>query len=125
MCNEPSEGEELRMDALCNETPQEKQKPTIAELEKLIGTPNQPDILPDGTLRERVAPMPKYEPKTIDDCLSHLTSHMSFEELIIWADALEVDHDQECWADDEWTNLEDKLRGEVGEVLGVLIDCHI
>jgi len=59
----------------------------------------------------------KYKPKIIDDCIDHLIENMDFDELIIWANSLKVDHNEEIWFDDMWPDLEDNLRLEVAEAL--------
>ena len=45
---------------------------------------------------------------------------MSFDELIMEADMLGVDHDEEHWLDDEWPDKEDALRVDVISAVGGL-----
>lgn len=104
---ELSEGREAEMDALCNEVPQEKLDMYMDE--------GQIQHVPVGE-------MPEYKPKTVEDCISHLFEVMSFEELIIWADKLEVPHCEEDWLKSAWIEREDALRQEVEEVFGAMIN---
>lgn len=59
---------------------------------------------------------PKYKPKMIEDCTFHLTEQCSFDELIIWANALEVEVNYPPTGD-MWPDWEIELRQEVNDAL--------
>jgi hypothetical protein len=58
-----------------------------------------------------------YKNKTIDDAIDQLIELIDFDTLIIWADALEVSHDELHWLDDMWPDAQAELEREVGEAL--------
>lgn len=53
----------------------------------------------------------------MDDLIDQFVSDLDFEVLIIWADILNVEHDEDMWLDDMWTDCEDELRVEVAEAV--------
>lgn len=53
--------------------------------------------------------------KMIEEAVYELYEEMAFNILIIWADLYKVEHDEEDWLDDEWTDKECALRGEVSD----------
>ena len=64
-----------------------------------------------------VAEQPKTKPKDIDDVIDKIFDCIDFDELIIWANALGVDHDEEFWLDDMWPDAEAELNVKVSEAL--------
>ena len=53
----------------------------------------------------------------IDDLIDQFVSDLDFDVLIIWADILKVEHDEDMWLDDMWTDAENELRQEVAEAM--------
>lgn len=53
--------------------------------------------------------------KTIEEAAYQLFEAMDFDELIVWAKLYEVEHNEEEWLKDEWTDKERDLRGEVAD----------
>jgi len=53
--------------------------------------------------------------KTIEDVIDQLFENMDFDNLIIWADTLEVEHNEKLWLDDMWPDHETDLRVKVAE----------
>jgi hypothetical protein len=53
----------------------------------------------------------------IDGAIDQLLDFIDFDTLIIWADALEVEHDEESWLDDMWPDAQAEIEREVGEAL--------
>ena len=54
---------------------------------------------------------------TMDDLIEQFVSDLDFDVLIIWADILEVEHDENMWLDDMWPDCEAELRTEVGDAM--------
>ena len=54
---------------------------------------------------------------TIDDLIDQFVSDLEFDVLIIWADVLDVEHDENMWLDDMWTDAENELRVQVGDAM--------
>lgn len=55
---------------------------------------------------------------TLEDLIDQFVSDLAFEVLVIWADILNVEHDEDMWLDDMWTDAENELRQEVAEAMG-------
>ena len=55
--------------------------------------------------------------KSAEDLIDQFIEDLDFDVLIIWADTLEVEHDEELWLDDMWPDKENELRVAVGEAL--------
>ena len=53
--------------------------------------------------------------KTIEEVIYQMYGTMDFDDLIVWADLYKVAHFEEEWLDDEWSDKEDALRGEVAD----------
>lgn len=53
----------------------------------------------------------------IDDLIDQFVGDLKFEVLIIWADILNVEHDEDMWLDDMWPDAEEELRTEVAEAM--------
>jgi hypothetical protein len=53
----------------------------------------------------------------IDDLIDQFVEDLDFEVLCIWADILNVDHEEEIWLDDMWPDLENELRVEVSDAM--------
>lgn len=53
----------------------------------------------------------------IDDLIDQFIEDLDFEVLIIWADILGVEHDEDFWLDDMWPDCESELRVEVGDAM--------
>lgn len=53
----------------------------------------------------------------MDDLIDQFVSDLDFDVLIIWADILNVEHDENMWLDDMWTDAEEELRTEVAEAM--------
>lgn len=53
----------------------------------------------------------------IDDLIDQFIEDLDFEVLIIWADILGVEHEEDMWLDDMWTDCESELRAEVGDAM--------
>ena len=41
----------------------------------------------------------------IDDLIDQFVEDLDFEVLIIWADILDVEHDENMWLDDMWPQI--------------------
>ncbi|MHC4346341.1 MAG: hypothetical protein ACYSUP_16830 [Planctomycetota bacterium] len=54
---------------------------------------------------------------TMDDLICQFVEDVDFDTLIIWADILGVEHDENHWLDDMWPELEGELREKVGEAM--------
>lgn len=54
---------------------------------------------------------------TIDDLIDQFVEDLDFDVLIIWADILNVEHEENSWLDDMWPELENELREKVGEAI--------
>lgn len=55
---------------------------------------------------------------SLDGLVEQFVGDLDFEVLIIWADVLKVDHDEDSWLDDEYPDRENELRVGVAEALG-------
>ena len=55
---------------------------------------------------------------SMDDLIDQFVSDLDFDVLITWADILSVEHDEDMWLDDMWTDAESELRQEVAEAMG-------
>lgn len=55
--------------------------------------------------------------KTIEEAVYAIFEDMDFEILIIWANLYKVEHDEDSWLDDEWTDKESSLRQEVSDAM--------
>lgn len=53
----------------------------------------------------------------IDDLIDQFIEDLDFDVLIIWADILNVEHDEDMWFDDMWPDAESELRVEVGDAM--------
>ena len=53
----------------------------------------------------------------IDDLIDQFIEDLDFEVLIVWADILDVEHEENLWLDDMWPELEGELRVEVGDAM--------
>ena len=53
----------------------------------------------------------------MDDLIDQFVSDLDFDVLIIWADILDVEHDEDMWIDDMWPDCESELRQEVCEAM--------
>lgn len=53
----------------------------------------------------------------IDDLIDQFVEDLTFEALVIWADILEVEHDENAWIKDIWIEKENELRLAVGEAM--------
>lgn len=51
------------------------------------------------------------------DLITQFTEDLTFDVLIIWADILGVEHDENMWIDDMWVEKETELRQEVAEAM--------
>lgn len=59
---------------------------------------------------------------TIEDAMTELFNDVTFETLIVWADLLKIEHDEENWLDDEWTEKEDALRQRLTEFATTVLE---
>lgn len=59
---------------------------------------------------------------TIEDAMTELFNDVTFETLIAWADLLKIEHDEENWLDDEWTEKEDALRQRLTEFATTVLE---
>jgi len=57
---------------------------------------------------------------TINDFAAQFVEDLSFDVLLIWADILDVDHDEKQWLDDMWPDKESELRTAVAEAMANL-----
>ncbi len=53
----------------------------------------------------------------MDDLIDQFVSDLDFDVLIIWADILDVEHDEGMWLDDMWPDCESELRQQVAEAM--------
>lgn len=54
---------------------------------------------------------------SIEDLIDQFIEDLDFDVLIIWADILDVEHDESQWLDDMWPEYECELRTAVGEAM--------
>ena len=54
---------------------------------------------------------------TMDDLIEQFVTDLEFDVLIIWADILGVEHDENFWLDDMWPDCEAELRTKVGDAM--------
>ena len=54
---------------------------------------------------------------TLDDLIDQFIEDLDFKVLIIWADILGVEHDEDMWLDDMWPDAENELRVQVGDAM--------
>ncbi len=54
---------------------------------------------------------------SIEDSIDQFLDSLSFDTLIVWADILGVEHDEDCWLDDEWPDKASELQTEVAEAM--------
>ena len=57
------------------------------------------------------------ESLTLDSLIDQFVEDLDFDTLIVWADILEVDHDEKMWLDDMWPDKESELREAVGNAM--------
>jgi hypothetical protein len=57
---------------------------------------------------------------TIDDLIEQFVEDLDFDVLIVWADILGVEHDENSWLDDMWPELEGELREKVGDAMATV-----
>ena len=53
----------------------------------------------------------------MDDLIEQFVSDLDFDVLVLWADILEVGHDEQYWLDDMWPDCESELRTQVGDAM--------
>lgn len=53
----------------------------------------------------------------MDDLIDQFVGDLEFDVLVIWADILGVEHDENMWLDDMWPDSESELRVEVGDAM--------
>lgn len=58
----------------------------------------------------------------VDTIVDLVFENIEFENLIDWADWLEVEHDENMWLDDMWPDYEEQLKVDVAEALRKAID---
>ena len=56
----------------------------------------------------------------INDMVSRFVEDLTFEALIIWADTLSVEHNENSWLNDEYPDREDELRVAVANAMSNL-----
>jgi hypothetical protein len=54
---------------------------------------------------------------TMDDLIDQFVEDLDFDVLLIWADILEVEHEENLWLDDMWPELECELRETVKDAM--------
>jgi len=54
---------------------------------------------------------------SIEDLIDQFVEDLDFDTLIVWADILDVEHDESQWLDDMWPDLEGELREKVGDAM--------
>ena len=45
----------------------------------------------------------------VENAMVSLFDDMTVETLVIWADLFKIEHDEENWLDDEWTDKENEM----------------
>lgn len=53
----------------------------------------------------------------MDDLIEQFVRDLDFDVLVIWADILDVEHDEGTWLDDMWPDRGSELRQEVGDAM--------
>ena len=54
----------------------------------------------------------------MDDLINQFTEDLTFDALLIWADILGVEHDENTWHKEQFIDEEIKLRDAVAEAMG-------
>lgn len=97
----------------------ERIRSKICELmSEMLDNPDKYEIYPTSKFMWEMETFILSETKmSMDNLIDQFVENLDFDVLIIWADILDVEHEENLWLDDMWPELESELRVKVSEAM--------